>query len=369
MWFRRGSSSPGLQGSQPGRIPIPMARRLRLLRMRVLPLILFLTLVTIIINLWREHVLPVPLLGEAIANRAEIIAPRAGLVVQLYVQPFASVYHGDQLAVVMTTDPTLLEARLAVIRAEVDLMLQSLDPLVGRRRADLDYERLRVELMSRRAAKAEAEVRQLHAKNHLHRARKLNTEELISIAELEQVEADHNALTAEVAGHSGIVASLKAELERLEMPHSEESENTMLAAIRVHEERLRLVEAELAPVTLRAPMDGQVGMIHRGTGEHVVAGEPLMTVMAETSDRVLAYLRQPIRVEPYIGQAVEISAPSRDRGTGIGRILHMAAQLEPLPEVMLPTGRRSEKALPLVISLPPGIEVKPGEQLTLSLLP
>jgi multidrug resistance efflux pump len=279
------------------------------------------------------------------------------------------VRHGDPLAVVMTTDPSLLEAQLAVIQAEVDLLRYSLDPLIGRQRSDLDYERLRVELMSQRAAQATAEVRRLHAENDLARARQLYADDLIAIAELEQAITDHEALVTEIAGHRAIVSMLQDELERLNLPSAAGAEETLLAAIRVHEQRLRVVEAELAPVTLRAPLDGRVGLILRGAGEHVMAGEPLLTVMSETTDHVIAYLRQPLRVEPTVGMAVRVTAPARDRGAGLGRVLQVSAQLEPLPELLLAPGMRPEKALPLLISLPEGMRVRPGERLELSLLP
>lgn len=365
----RGASQGIMRADQQKRIPIPLSRRLKLLRTQVLPLVVFLGLVGVIVQLWREHVLPVDLIGEAMARRAEVTTPRTGKVVQLYVHPFSSVRHGDPLAVVMTTDPALLEAQLAVIRAEVDLLRHSLDPLVGRQRSDLDYERLRVELMDQRVAQATAEVRGLHAENHLRRATQLHADELISIADLEQAAADVDALTAELAGRRATVASLQTELDRLALPSAGTPEEPMLAAIRVHEERLRLVEAELAPVTLHAPLDGQVGFILRAAGEYVMAGEPLLTVMAETSDRVLAYLRQPLRAEPEVGMPVRIKGTSRDRGSGIGRVLHVAAQLEPLPEIMLGPGMRPEKALALIISLPAEVAAKPGERLEISFLP
>ncbi len=355
--------------ARPGRIPVPPSRRLRLARQRLLPLIVFAVLVAVIVRLWHEHVLPVALVGEAAAGRSEISAPRAGQLVHLHVRPFAAVRQGDPLAVLMTTSPALLEAQLAVIRAEVDLLRHSLDPVIGRRRGDLDYERLRVELMDQRVALATGEVRRLHAGNSLQRARQLFADELIAIAALEDAAAAYEALVAEVAGRQEIVAGLQAELDRLALPPVDGADRTMLAAIRVHEERLRLVESELAPIVLQAPLDGQVGLVLRGVGEHVVAGEPLLTVVSAVADHVLAYVRQPLRVQPEVGMAVRIRAPSRDRGEGVGRVLRVAAQLEPLPELLLGPGLRPEKALPLIVSLPAGIAVRPGERLELALLP
>lgn len=352
-----------------GRIPVPLARRLGHLRRRALPLVLFIGLVAAIGKLWTEHVLTATLIGEVVAQRAEIIAPGDGRLVQVPVQAFSRVQRGDPLAVVLTADPALLEAQLAVIRAEADLLRYTFDPLIGRQRSDLDYQRLRVELMDQRAAQAAGEVRLLQAGNERQRARLMHAEGLIPLAELERIETEHDALEVGIAGQRALVASLQQELDRLGLPEGGQGEQPILAAIRVHEERLRLVEAELAPVVISAPFTGQVGRILRGPGEHVLAGEPLMTVMAETGDRILAYMRQPIRVEPEVGMTVRVQGPSRDPRTGLGRVLHVAAQLEPLPEMLLGPGLRPEMALPVVISLPAGIDARPGERLELSLLP
>jgi multidrug resistance efflux pump len=46
----------------------------------------------------------------------------------------------------------------------------------------------------------------------------------------------------------------------------------MCAAIAVQEAKLRLTEAELGPLLLRAPLDGVVAAIYHRSGEAVIAG-------------------------------------------------------------------------------------------------
>ncbi|MDY0109092.1 MAG: HlyD family efflux transporter periplasmic adaptor subunit [Candidatus Krumholzibacteria bacterium] len=351
------------------RIAIPWPRRLRRWRAQALPLVVFLLLVAVVTRLWRDHVLPVELIGEAQAQRAEVVVPVAGQVVQMHVRPFERVHRGEPLAMVMTTDPVLLESRLAVIRAELELLLHSFDPVVGRQRSALDYERLRVELMNQRVDLASAEVNLVHAENQYERIRRLHAEGMASDADYEIAMATHTALAAEVSGRQELVSSLTEDLARLHLPALTSPEDPLRAAIRLHEERLREVEAELGPVTLRAPIDGMVGLIYRNPGEHVLAGEPLLTVMAETSDRIIAYLRQPIRVRPQVGMAVRVQARTREGGAGVGEVLHVSAQLELLPEDMLAPGMQPEKALPVLISLPEGCRLLPGERVGLALLP
>lgn len=350
------------------RIPIPWSRRLRRFREQVLPIVLFLVLIATIGLLWRDHVMPVELIGEVLVQRAEVVVPTAGQVVQVHVRHFERVRHGDAVALVMTTDPVLLESRLAVIRAELGLLLHSLDPVIGLRRSDLDYERLLVELMNQRVSLATSEVHRVHAENQYLRISRLRAEDLASEADFESAAAAHAALETEVAGRRDLIVSLQENLSRLSLPADRSPEDPLRAAIQLHEKRLSLVEAELGSVILRAPLDGMVGLIHRNPGEHVLAGESLLTVMAETGDRVLAYMRQPIRVRPKVGMAVRIKARTREGGSGMGEVLHVSSQLEPLPDIMLAPGMRPEKALPLLISLPENLKVLPGERVDLALL-
>lgn len=350
------------------KIPLPFPERMRIVRQRVVPPIVFVLLLTMSWQLWRDYVVPVELIGEVEARRADVIAPQAGRLAQVYVRSFDRVQSGEQVAVLVTTDPAILESQLAVIRAEVELLLVSLDPLIGRRRADLDYERLRLEQMSQRVALATAEAHRIRSQNQLRRLARLYRDELAAISELEEARAEYEALIAEIEGREEIIESLNAELARLHIPVRED-DDPLGKAIRVHEERLRLVEAELSPVALHAPVDGMVGMIQRVAGEHVMAGEPIMTVMSETSDRVVAYMRQPIRLRPEVGMPVRVQARTREGGAGIGQILHVSAQLEDLPEMLLPPGLRPEKALLLLVSLPEGLNVLPGERVDLTIRP
>ncbi len=350
------------------KIPVPLSEWKRIARQRLAPPIVFVILLAVITHLWRGFVMPVEMIGEVEAPRAEVIAPQAGKIAQMYVRPYMRVQSGEPLVVLMTTDPAILESHLAVIRAEVELLLLTLDPLVGRRRADLDYERLRLEWMNQRVERATAEAHRIRAHNQLQRMTRLYRDELVAISEVEEAKAERDALIAEIEGRDRIVASLEEQLEQLRIPTRDDGD-PLLTAIQVHEQRLRLVEAELGPVTLYAPTDGVVSMFNRGAGEHVVAGESIMSVMAESSDRVVAYMRQPIRVRPEIGMPVRVQARTRDGGVGIGEVLHVSAQLEMLPELMLPPGMRPEKALLLLVSLPETMNVMPGERVDLTLSP
>src|SRR5690606_32622571 len=91
------------------------------------------------------------------------------------------------------------------------------------------------------------------------------------------------------------------------------------AAIEQKEAQLRLVEAQLSPVPLIAPMDGVVTQLYRRSGENVTSGEPILQISATHSERIIGFLRQPLPLEPQPGMDVEVRTRTFIRRTGLGR--------------------------------------------------
>jgi hypothetical protein len=132
----------------------------------------------------------------------------------------------------------------------------------------------------------------------------------------------------------------------------------------VQEQELKLLEAQLAPVSLTAPIDAVVSIVHRRGGENVLAGEPIVTLSALRGDRVVAFLRQPLNLEPTTNTLVEVRSRSLERAIGQGRVVAVGTQMEPILPQLLP-GRSNpnvpEYGLPILVSLPPEVPARPGE--------
>jgi pyruvate/2-oxoglutarate dehydrogenase complex dihydrolipoamide acyltransferase (E2) component len=124
-----------------------------------------------------------------------------------------------------------------------------------------------------------------------------------------------------------------------------------------------------APGVVAAPISGNVTYIYRQPGEKVLAGEPLATVSAAASDRIVGFLRQPIRIQPREGWQVLIRPRAR-AGAVRSRILKSGPQLVPIRPSLLPAAQvRTELGLPLIVAVPAGLKLYPGEIVDLRLLP
>ena len=149
------------------------------------------------------------------------------------------------------------------------------------------------------------------------------------------------------------------------------SDAPLRAAIAVQEAKLRQVEAELNPITLKAPIDGVVTLIQHFSGEAVTAGQPIVSIASAEPTRIIGYLRSPLTLEPSAGDRVEIRTRRRHRVTASAQIIAVGAQLETVPAVFSGMGRldTAQQGLPLNISLPENLKIHPGELVDITLLP
>jgi multidrug resistance efflux pump len=149
------------------------------------------------------------------------------------------------------------------------------------------------------------------------------------------------------------------------------SSEPMRAAIAVQESKLRLTEAELSPLLLRAPMDGLVTAVFHHAGEAVVAGQPIVAIAADKADRIVGYLRHPVSAEPQPGALAEIRTRGGRRVSAKAHVVQIGAQLEPLPVALQSSVKLfgPDLGLPVDISLPVNLVLRPGELVDITILP
>jgi multidrug resistance efflux pump len=347
-------------------IPTPLALRWREFKFRTMPVIFFLAALIAAVIVWNHHVVPVSMVGRVESIQADVISPKPGLLTQLQVTRFQQVLCGDPIAQVITTDPSIVTASLAVIQAEVKLLQIGMAPVENSQRNAINYEQMRMDCMRQHVDLATDRVEFQQAVDDFQRADKLHREKLISEADFEAARSKQNALKAEVEEMEKLVTQTEQALQRLQLVGDavKEPQNQLQAAIAVEEEKLRLTEAQLKPIMLKAPIDGMVSMIHRWNGENIAVGEPIVTISAMQSDRIIGYLRQPLTIRPRTNMAVIICTRGMNRHMAQGKILAVGAQLQPLNDVLVPPTRFNnlvELGLPILVSLPSELKVQAGD--------
>lgn len=376
-------------------IPSPPGTAFREFRINVLPILAFAGVLTAAVQTWRGYVGPSSIVGEAEAVRTVVSSHQAGRVVQLLVGPLQKVSAGEPLVQILTSDPRVLEAQLALSKARIDYVRLSVEPKLRKENNRINYQKLRLDWMVQRADLGMARARLIYYETEFERVRRIfspapggtasvttpganptaaSRDRIISLAEYDLAVSNVNATRAQVEEIARLVSDMEIAMKEFEPEEAkieEDEPNSIRAAVAVEERQLGLVEAQLAPIMLNAPIDGVVSIVHRRTGESVVPGDPILTISQMSPERVVAYIRQPLNVQVRTNQSVEIRARSLDHATGIGKVYAIGTQLEPITSQLLPAraqGGSGELGLPVLVTIPAGMRLFGGEVVDLRLV-
>lgn len=344
-------------------IPIPLGQHWREFRRTGVPLIVFAATVTATTILWRGTVGPPTIRGEVQQVQSWVSSSRPGMLVELKVSLFDVVQAGTPIAVVKPPhDP---RTALTVLGEDLDILRMQVDP---------SFQRLRLDLQSQKVALATARSNLRFADIELQRTEKLFSQKMATAVAYDLLRKNKEALEKDVEERSRLVTDMEKEIGLLRGTTAgatgEGAEDPLQEALQSHREKLREIEAEVDLLTLTAPIDGTVTAISRRQGENVVEGEPIVIISATRSDHVMGYLRQPVHVEPIIGMPVAIRTSRLNHQSLGGEVVSIGAQFVPIPATLLNpvvTQTVVELGLPIQVSLPADLNVRPGEIVELTL--
>lgn len=352
-------------------IPIPTSQRWKEFRLRGLPLLVFAFGLVVAAKVWKQNVSTAFLVGEAEVVQANVTSIQAGILSQLQVSMFDEVAKDQVLGHVVTTPPRVVEASLAVIRAELEVIRTTMLPLLDQQRNSLSWEQLNLDLMNHRIALANARIGLQFAESQFERNARLYQDRLVSDDVLDESKMNRDKLRMELEEQTRIIAELEPALTRLKeagrLAANENPQDSIRASIAVEEEKLKLTEAQLNPIPLTAPIAGRVSVLLRRSGETLAAGETVLTIVSERSERITAFLRQPVMLEPRKGMAVEIITRSAKRERAAASIQQVGVRWQPISQALLRNGATFENGLPILVDVPSHMRLRPGELVDLSI--
>jgi multidrug resistance efflux pump len=361
--------------SAPKRVPVPIKQRLQDLRLRVVPVLAFIAALGCLAVLWKHNLSAPTLVGQAEPFEANVSCYKPGMLAQLEVTRFQKVKSGDAVGQVLVTDPKILASSLAVIEAEIEALRAGLQPIASQQRTAMGYSELRLNWMRERAQLAIAKVNSQLAESEFLRMQELFKDKIVSQRVFDQAKAAQERSRNEVEELNRLVEEQGKAFTDMQVTNvidlAKISDNPLRTAIAVQESKLRLTEAELSPIILRAPMDGMVSMVFHRSGEAINAGEPIATIAAFNPVRIVGYLRAPVMEQPRVGSRVEVRTRGPHREVGLASILQVGTQVEAVTPALLGPVKFAnlELGLPISISLPPDLKIMPGELVDLTILP
>jgi len=372
------SSRPPEEALQP--IPTPPGAAFREFRIAIVPYLLFGVILAVTAQVWRGYVGPSMLLGEVESVKAVIASATAGRLVQVQVDALQRVTAGQPIAQVLTVEPRVLDAQIALSKARIDLIRAGMNPDLRKANNRISFESLRLDMMSKRVELVQARSKLTYYELELARVERLFAStgvngaatgpSVFSQADVDVARRDVAIASVAVKELNQLVSEIDQAIKDLAPTEAKVDGDipaSIRASINVEERNLDLLEAQMAPLALVAPFDGIVSLVRRHAGETVQPGEAIMTVSKERASRVLAFVRQPLNIEARLGMKIEVRARSGHRPAGFGEVVSVGSQLEAVIPTLLPrtssagNSGTSELGLPLLVSLPADLLVHPGE--------
>ncbi len=364
-------------------IPTPAGTLFREFRIQAVPYIAFAMVVGITAWLWQGYVGPATWVGEVESVRGVVSSIGPGRLAHVQVDALQRVTAGQILARVITVEPRILEAQISLSKARIDLIRVGSDSELRKQNSRVNLESLRLDWMSKRVDWLSAKARSAYRQLELTRLEKLRSGvtnggsasplPVLSQNDLDISRRDAAVEEAAVVELEQLVAKIGASIQQLSASRLEGQDSpSTSAAIEVESKNLDLLESQMMPIDLVAPFDGVVSVVHRWSGETIQAGEPILTVSQEKPSRVVSFIRQPIQVQTQPGMKVEVRARGGKREIGVGEVLRVGSQLEPISPSLLPRtsgmpaggnsgGSTIENGLPVLVSLPANLTLYPGE--------
>lgn len=345
-------------------IPTPPAQRWREFRIQILPVIVFLMLLATIAFMWRNFVQPSGVVGEVEAVKANVISLHDGVVAALHVDVLQPVTNGQVIGTIIGTDPDILKASIAAVEADLKVLRARMR--LDESRNEQSVQQMRMDLLEEKLLLRVALAMSNVTSNKLKRTLKLVNDNVETQEVLDIAQAEFDKFQEEATARAQTIKEREEILKHFQSAQGGSGNDSYInEAIKAKEDEL---EATLKPAEIRAPMDGVISAVYRRSQERVVRGEPIVTISATTAERIVGYIRQPVQMIPTESDVVVVRTRTQRRQMGEGQILKVGAQYERINPLLISTdSNRFELGLPILVSLPKGMNVSPGEYLDLSI--
>ena len=369
-------------------IRTPLGQQWRRIRYQLMPVLVFATVLLAAGWLWQRHAAFPNAVGEVAAVQIPVRSQYAGYLCEQPKGRFDRVEKGEMVA--RLEDKALESARAALeedvkaLLAEVEATRASLaqeqaergfDRLREFRRLALDIERTELAIIdldttvAGEKAALERYSRLLEQAEELERSGDAYFQTVVDLT-LQREESD-----AIIRGRTQEIAqariNLKAAHERLKAHNGDTGEVTLLDAHLEPIQRRRAAQAkrvqeirlQLAAMTLRAPTSGTICAVLRHKGQSVQAGEDILLITPDHQTHIIAYVPEHRRLRPTKGMKVVVRSRTRRPQSGEAKVVQVGPQFEVIPPHQSRSKdlNRTEWGLPVMISIPANVQLRPGE--------
>jgi multidrug resistance efflux pump len=378
------------------------------LRLHVLPVLIWLVAVAGVGVLFYHRSQRFEILGMAQGEVLQVAATCTGRLKSVPVKLFEEVHKGDVVAVLDTVlDNEHLEAELATANAEIQRLMAELahtqetllaeaanletDRTAAQRRFFVDVENARLRVLE---LKTQLETDRLmldgleqNTKTWL--ARNLSDQNDAAYYELQKMKGERDVLAKEIAENQRLLEQAETNLKqteqrrdefaRLQLQHPplDSALEVIRREIKVQEKQIDELLARREPVVLKSPIDGIVAQLHgrardvavwrpgefvvRGPDEVILAGDSILSIAEGRPREVVAYAGQHQLGRVREGMAVQLVKNTEPAQIANSQVAYLGPTLERMPECFWQVPNIPQWGHPVLIPIPTGLKLIPGE--------
>jgi multidrug resistance efflux pump len=348
------------------------------------------------------------ILGMAQGQVRQVAATCTGRLKTVPLELFQEVSKGEVVAIIDTVpDDEHLEAELAVANAEVQRLTAELahtqqtllaeaanletDRTATQRRFSVDVENARLRVLDLKTMletdRISLEGLELNIKVYF--TQNLSDQNDVVYYKLQKMRADRDVMAKKIEENQRLLAQTETNLKQAEQrrnefdqrqvqhPSLDSALEVIRGAIKVQEQRIDVLLAKREPLVLRSPIDGMViqvlgrprdvalrrpgELVLLRAGEVVLTGETILTI-AETMPReIIAYANRMQLSRIREGMAVQLVKSTEPAQIANSQVASIGATLERMPECLWEIPNIPQWGHPLLIPVPHGLKVIPGE--------
>jgi multidrug resistance efflux pump len=373
---------------------------------QLVPVLVWLAVVVCVVGLFYRRYERFEIVGLAQGQVRQVAATCTGRLQELPVGLYHEVKQGQVVAVIDTVlDNEPIQAQLASIAAEIEHLMAQLLPrqeqllaeaanletshVADERTFAVDVEDSRLQTLQLRAQIASDRITLQDLKMEVGTLQYLVQQDAVGPYELERVKAQHEALAQKIEENERALEQAQEhfrqaqqrldEFRRRQMQHP--SVDSALEVIRkeakVQERRMEELRARCEPLELTAPIDGMIvpipaqtgGGQRRGQGERVLtrpgevvtAGDPILAVAELQPSEIVAYVGQSQVGQVHEQMTVELVKNREPAQIAESKVVSVGPTIELMPQRLWRNPNVPQWGRPIMISIPAGMELLPGE--------
>jgi len=371
-------------------------------RVHALPVLVWLAAVAFVVVLFYHRTQRFEILGFAQGQVRQISAPCDGRLKTVSVELFEKVSKGQILA---TLDGTQLNAQIATIFAEIQHLMSQLVPtqetmladagnlendmVAAQRLFSVDVENAKLRILELNTVIETDRVMLEDLELEVKIAQELLDKDAIAPYQLQKAQAAYDALEKKTQTNQQLLTETQNDLEQAQRRRDEFAERQPFhplidstlepihKQIAIQEKLIDELLVQRNALTIRSPIDGVVVQIQatanqaalrrpgegilRRPGEVVLAGDPIL-IIAETEPKDIVTYASAVQLSRIQeGKPVELVKNTEPAQIAHSQVCYVGPVVEQLPIRLWRNPNIPEWGRPLLIKIPPGMKLVPGE--------